>query len=100
MAVVGERLDDVGPGALEVHVQGAQGLRMFQRHLGDELPGGEVAAALELELEPFRADDGAGVEALGEDVLGQDRKSTRLNSSHVSISYAVFCLKKKIDTCC
>src|SRR5438067_4918532 len=27
--------------------------------------------------------------------LQQDRKSTRLNSSHVSISYAVFCLKKK-----
>src|SRR5207249_7853961 len=26
-----------------------------------------------------------------------DRKSTRLNSSHVSISYAVFCLKKKMD---
>src|SRR5699024_11536740 len=26
-----------------------------------------------------------------------DRKSTRLNSSHVSISYAVFCLKKKIS---
>src|SRR5438067_3799844 len=31
-----------------------------------------------------------GLVALG------DRKSTRLNSSHVSISYAVFCLKKKI----
>src|SRR5437868_15203050 len=29
------------------------------------------------------------------DVTGLDRKSTRLNSSHVSISYAVFCLKKK-----
>src|SRR5437868_7628952 len=27
----------------------------------------------------------------------RDRKSTRLNSSHVSISYAVFCLKKKTD---
>src|SRR5699024_12882778 len=27
-----------------------------------------------------------------------DRKSTRLNSSHVSISYAVFCLKKKTST--
>src|SRR5690554_7667223 len=27
--------------------------------------------------------------------LRQDRKSTRLNSSHVRISYAVFCLKKK-----
>src|SRR4051794_41701450 len=28
---------------------------------------------------------------------GRDRKSTRLNSSHPSISYAVFCLKKKND---
>src|SRR5690349_24206854 len=27
----------------------------------------------------------------------RDRKSTRLNSSHVEISYAVFCLKKKIE---
>src|SRR5699024_11690287 len=27
--------------------------------------------------------------------IEEDRKSTRLNSSHVSISYAVFCLKKK-----
>src|SRR5439155_16531723 len=27
----------------------------------------------------------------------QDRKSTRLNSSHVAISYAVFCLKKKTE---
>src|SRR5256885_12055736 len=32
------------------------------------------------------------IEALGE----EDRKSTRLNSSHLVISYAVFCLKKKI----
>src|SRR5437660_3891134 len=28
--------------------------------------------------------------------VGRDRKSTRLNSSHVAISYAVFCLKKKM----
>src|SRR6267143_6015078 len=28
-------------------------------------------------------------------IMNQDRKSTRLNSSHSSISYAVFCLKKK-----
>src|SRR6266508_2047150 len=28
-------------------------------------------------------------------LLAEDRKSTRLNSSHVAISYAVFCLKKK-----
>src|SRR5690606_41967002 len=32
----------------------------------------------------------------GAPVLVKDRKSTRLNSSHVKISYAVFCLKKKI----
>src|SRR5690349_24057100 len=31
-------------------------------------------------------------------VMRQDRKSTRLNSSHVEISYAVFCLKKKNST--
>src|SRR5256885_8106482 len=31
-------------------------------------------------------------------VLFQDRKSTRLNSSHLVISYAVFCLKKKKTT--
>src|SRR5699024_11936535 len=30
-----------------------------------------------------------------EKIMKIDRKSTRLNSSHVSISYAVFCLKKK-----
>src|SRR2546430_7883003 len=38
-------------------------------------------------------------EFIGEDrqdvLVGQDRKSTRLNSSHSQISYAVFCLKKK-----
>src|SRR5689334_24143306 len=32
------------------------------------------------------------------DPLALDRKSTRLNSSHSSISYAVFCLKKKTQT--
>src|SRR5437588_3003774 len=40
-----------------------------------------------------------GDDALAHQVLGvlgeQDRKSTRLNSSHTVISYAVFCLKKK-----
>src|SRR3712207_7673644 len=31
-------------------------------------------------------------------VIDEDRKSTRLNSSHANISYAVFCLKKKLTT--
>src|SRR5207253_6549907 len=34
-------------------------------------------------------------EALDKEIHLRDRKSTRLNSSHVAISYAVFCLKKK-----
>src|SRR3712207_8648922 len=39
----------------------------------------------------------AGVDRKGEEDIAsiQDRKSTRLNSSHANISYAVFCLKKK-----
>src|SRR3712207_7179304 len=37
---------------------------------------------------------GAG-DAPGYPVCWRDRKSTRLNSSHANISYAVFCLKKK-----
>src|SRR3712207_8661692 len=63
------------------------------------------------DLEPDRggAREGDGVDARianerGADVpharqqrecIGRDRKSTRLNSSHANISYAVFCLKKK-----
>src|SRR3712207_8010999 len=36
-----------------------------------------------------------GVRFAGHADAAQDRKSTRLNSSHANISYAVFCLKKK-----
>src|SRR3712207_7795082 len=36
-------------------------------------------------------------EARGALPADEDRKSTRLNSSHANISYAVFCLKKKSD---
>src|SRR5699024_11671211 len=38
-----------------------------------------------------------GISRVRETSTSRDRKSTRLNSSHVSISYAVFCLKKKTD---
>src|SRR3712207_7570471 len=41
---------------------------------------------------PARLRDAARVAAVD---VGADRKSTRLNSSHANISYAVFCLKKK-----
>src|SRR5205814_9683692 len=39
--------------------------------------------------------DGYRVEAIVDGDAVRDRKSTRLNSSHLGISYAVFCLKKK-----
>src|SRR5690625_2424890 len=44
---------------------------------------------------PLRVHEGQSVGLGIEIVLEVDRKSTRLNSSHVAISYAVFCLKKK-----
>src|SRR3712207_7889572 len=49
---------------------------------------------------PVNIAGGPGALAAGQRALGHpatiDRKSTRLNSSHANISYAVFCLKKKI----
>src|SRR5256885_5653815 len=41
--------------------------------------------------------DGPGGGGGSAELRGRDRKSTRLNSSHLVISYAVFCLKKKTD---
>src|SRR5436190_18402312 len=42
-----------------------------------------------------RLDVPSGNLSIGREMLAEDRKSTRLNSSHTVISYAVFCLKKK-----
>src|SRR5438034_8564437 len=49
------------------------------------------------EIAPFFQIFAVGAENLNTHVvaIGEDRKSTRLNSSHTVISYAVFCLKKK-----
>src|SRR3712207_7433330 len=52
----------------------------------DEIVNRKVRAAHDAGLKP--------IVCIGE-TLEQDRKSTRLNSSHANISYAVFCLKKK-----
>src|SRR3712207_7056784 len=62
-----------------------RGVRPAPGDLGDECGGG-VAAPQQLRGPVV----GGLVEA--------DRKSTRLNSSHANISYAVFCLKKKKQT--
>src|SRR3712207_8261895 len=56
-------------------------------------PAPRSAASQQHQQGPDRA--AGAVDAGLDDGLGQDRKSTRLNSSHANISYAVFCLKKK-----
>src|SRR3712207_9009033 len=74
---------------LAPHRSRTQGRRMRSAHHqgGHEaiVPAGVFALALEAGLQ----------RAVGPGKV-QDRKSTRLNSSHANISYAVFCLKKKI----
>src|SRR5437899_6817684 len=54
----------------------------------------ETAVSDKKRLEKLAATD-ALTGALNRRALSEDRKSTRLNSSHLGISYAVFCLKKK-----
>src|SRR3712207_8812916 len=68
---------------------GQEGGRRPLRGLGGHLQGG-----------PRRSRRGLAVPGEGRRVVvrGADRKSTRLNSSHANISYAVFCLKKKKET--
>src|SRR2546430_7487749 len=51
--------------------------------------------AQRLDLTRSRDDVPHGEQPAAEHQLARDRKSTRLNSSHSQISYAVFCLKKK-----
>src|SRR5690242_21418794 len=67
---------------------------LFRSHVDRDLRragrrGGEVVG---------RHRDRVGLRREGLPQRGADRKSTRLNSSHMSISYAVFCLKKKKNT--
>src|SRR5215203_6988275 len=58
---------------------------IYTLSLHDALPIFAVELLLECHLAHVGMDE----------VHGEDRKSTRLNSSHANISYAVFCLKKK-----
>src|SRR3712207_8832861 len=61
---------------------------------GEDLPG-NPANALQVRVSKLRRALGAAGIDGSLVVTRPDRKSTRLNSSHANISYAVFCLKKK-----
>src|SRR5690242_21235877 len=69
------------------------------RAVADEMLGGVEVEAQGRGQAVRRDGDDAAVPTGGvrdaADPVTRDRKSTRLNSSHMSISYAVFCLKKK-----
>src|SRR5256885_5438750 len=69
---------------------------IYTLSLHDALPILQRDARTELACDPFALglDLGVGIVLAG-DQERRDRKSTRLNSSHLVISYAVFCLKKK-----
>src|SRR5437773_5456122 len=72
------------------------GERIVQRHLAliDELPDRHGGEYLGDGRDVERSDRREGIHRRGD----RDRKSTRLNSSHITISYAVFCLKKKKES--
>src|SRR5699024_10034477 len=100
-----------GDGSGAAHLGQPQG---EGRALARQGPGGDLSAVVARDvLDDRQAQPGAAggpgagavdpeeaLEDAFQVLLGdaQDRKSTRLNSSHVSISYAVFCLKKKNKT--
>src|SRR5258708_26548729 len=64
-----------------------------------EMPGGSVGTAAHHFFARYDLLPGAyALVGMGTAFAGIDRKSTRLNSSHQIISYAVFCLKKKKDS--
>src|SRR3712207_7879749 len=75
-----------------------QPVERIARSQGRVVLGGQVPGRAQgVEAVPgVRPADGRLVAAQPQlERLDQDRKSTRLNSSHANISYAVFCLKKK-----
>src|SRR2546426_3840049 len=64
-------------------------------HLVEQLERPLGGARIAIAEAQIRIDHADQIEPRKVMALGQDRKSTRLNSSHLVISYAVFCLKKK-----
>src|SRR3712207_7205794 len=79
---------------------------LFRSHRPDE-PEHDASGALHRREQPLglrvvlphvgepKVDDGLAPQRRRQFLHVRDRKSTRLNSSHANISYAVFCLKKK-----
>src|SRR5438045_7169134 len=78
-----------GPGQPEVRTRYRGAYRLLEDGTGE---AGAACATGRVRPDPHRREDHCDRKK------GADRKSTRLNSSHLGISYAVFCLKKKKTT--
>ena len=87
-----ELFDLVGISSFSAQIDEAYGLADRYRAAGVPV----VLGGLHVSLMPDEASQHADAVVLN-GAEGADQKSTRLNSSHVVISYAVFCLKKKND---
>src|SRR5690606_40947548 len=83
----GVRQPGAALGAQPLAVVPAYGTQRQREHRG--------VAERRLQVEQEAVEDLVVLSCVLRGVEEQDRKSTRLNSSHVKISYAVFCLKKK-----
>src|SRR3712207_7683253 len=73
----------------------SRALRGLRTLAGDELGRQRAPRILSLLEQPVLGHPAAVGDPLALLHVAEDRKSTRLNSSHANISYAVFCLKKK-----
>src|SRR5207249_9676093 len=94
MPLVADAIAALDPARVAAAVRGG-------REIGIAVNGHEHTLSASDLIVTIRAPEGYSVEREGghavalDLAIDEDRKSTRLNSSHVSISYAVFCLKKK-----
>src|SRR5690625_7029535 len=81
---------------MTIVLNGPKQLIIDHTMVSDELRGQGVGDQLLEEVVQYARDNNRKIIPLCPFAKGhKDRKSTRLNSSHVAISYAVFCLKKK-----
>src|SRR5205814_8602800 len=78
--------------ALPISALAYETVQNFDRSLPLLAPMSEVAGRMATQIGAHYLESHNGGKGVGADL---DRKSTRLNSSHLGISYAVFCLKKK-----
>src|SRR6266700_6849912 len=85
---------------LTIEVSGSSSIRSFMMFSWPASSSADVASSMKIQSGLWTSTRAKATRCCSppDKMWSQDRKSTRLNSSHVKISYAVFCLKKKKKT--